>query len=85
MTRRNIGVFFLLLLFYAYPYQTSHAASSDQNMSKKEFQQNVKNLTPLQQQVTQNNGTEPPFENEFWNNKKDGIYVDILSGKPLFS
>ncbi|MCR2820163.1 peptide-methionine (R)-S-oxide reductase MsrB [Lederbergia panacisoli] len=42
-------------------------------------------LTPMQFHVTQNNGTEPPFDNEFWNNEADGIYVDIVSGKPLFS
>jgi peptide methionine sulfoxide reductase msrA/msrB len=44
-----------------------------------------KKLTPLQYQVTQENGTERPFENEYWNNKKEGIYVDIVSGEPLFS
>lgn len=42
-------------------------------------------LTPIQYEVTQNNGTEPPFSNEYWNNKREGIYVDIISGKPLFS
>ena len=41
-------------------------------------------LTPLQFHVTQQCGTEPPFQNEFWNNKKDGIYVDVVSGEPLF-
>lgn len=42
-------------------------------------------LTPLQYHVTQECGTEPPFRNEYWNNKKPGIYVDIVSGEPLFS
>lgn len=42
-------------------------------------------LTPMQYEVTQNNGTEPPFRNEYWDNKREGIYVDIISGKPLFS
>jgi peptide methionine sulfoxide reductase msrA/msrB len=42
-------------------------------------------LTPLQYQVTQHEGTEPPFKNEYWDNKRDGIYVDIVSGEPLFS
>lgn len=42
-------------------------------------------LTPLQFHVTQQCGTEPPFQNEFWNNKKAGIYVDVVSGEPLFS
>ena len=44
-----------------------------------------KQLTPLQFEVTQNCGTEAPFTNEYWNNKREGIYVDIVSGEPLFS
>ena len=43
------------------------------------------NLTPLQYKVTQKEGTEPPFANEYWDNKKAGIYVDVVSGEPLFS
>lgn len=42
-------------------------------------------LTPLQYEVTQENGTEPAHDNAYWNNKKPGIYVDIVSGEPLFS
>lgn len=42
-------------------------------------------LTPLQYSVTQNEDTEPPFKNEFWNEKRQGIYVDVVSGEPLFS
>lgn len=42
-------------------------------------------LTQLQYRVTQENGTEVPFQNKYWNNKKSGIYVDIISGEPLFS
>ncbi len=42
-------------------------------------------LSPLQYKVTQNEGTEPPFQNEYWDNKEEGIYVDIVSGEPLFS
>lgn len=44
-----------------------------------------KKLTPMQYDVTQEEGTEPPFQNEYWDNKKPGIYVDIVSGEPLFS
>ena len=44
-----------------------------------------KNLTPLQYEVTQKEGTEPPFHNEYWDNHREGIYVDIVSGEPLFS
>jgi len=44
-----------------------------------------KKLTPLQYEVTQEEGTEPPFRNDYWDNKKEGVYVDIVSGEPLFS
>jgi len=53
---------------------------------KRPSQQELKKgLTPLQFEVTQNSDTEPPFKNEFWDYKEDGIYVDIVSGEPLFS
>ena len=42
-------------------------------------------LSSMQYEVTQHEGTEPPFNNEYWNNKHAGIYVDIASGEPLFS
>ncbi len=42
-------------------------------------------LTPLQFHVTQEAGTEPPFQNEFWDNHEPGIYVDLVTGEPLFS
>jgi len=44
-----------------------------------------KKLTPLQYHVTQEQGTERPFQNEFWDHHEEGIYVDIVSGEPLFS
>ena len=44
-----------------------------------------KRLTPLQYSVTQNDDTERPFNNEYWDEKREGIYVDIVSGEPLFS
>ena len=43
-----------------------------------------KNLTDMQYGVTRKNGTERPFQNEYWDNKKEGIYVDVVSGEPLF-
>ncbi len=56
---------------------TTTPAMSDTELKQK--------LTPLQYKVTRQEGTEPPFQNEYWDNKKPGIYVDIISGKPLFS
>ncbi|HEX7057927.1 MAG TPA: peptide-methionine (S)-S-oxide reductase MsrA [Bacilli bacterium] len=53
--------------------------------NRKNEQELRKQLTPLQYEVTQNNATEPPFRNEFWNHTAEGIYVDIVSGEPLFS
>jgi peptide methionine sulfoxide reductase msrA/msrB len=44
-----------------------------------------KTLTPLQYQVTQEEATEPPFKNAYWNEKREGIYVDVVTGEPLFS
>jgi len=48
-------------------------------------QQLKKTLSTMQYTVTQENGTEPPFRNEYWDNKREGIYVDIVSGEPLFT
>jgi len=45
----------------------------------------VSNLTPTEYRVTQEAATEPPFRNRYWDNKQDGIYVDIVSGEPLFA
>lgn len=50
------------------------------------IKKDLKNLlTAIQYEVTQNEGTEPPFRNEFWDHKEAGLYVDIVSGEPLFS
>ncbi len=57
-----------------------------ENWKKKKSDEELRReLTPMQYEVTQNSGTEPPFQNEFWNHEDDGIYVDIVSGEPLFS
>ena len=55
------------------------------NYSKPDVGTLKKRLTPEQFRITQENGTEPPFENKYWDNKAEGIYVDIVSGEPLFS
>ncbi|QIW80350.1 peptide-methionine (R)-S-oxide reductase MsrB [Bacillus tequilensis] len=48
-------------------------------------EEKIKSLNRMQYEVTQNNGTEPPFQNEYWDHKEEGLYVDIVSGKPLFT
>jgi methionine-R-sulfoxide reductase len=60
----------------------SNPSSSYVKPSKTELKQR---LTPLQYSVTQNDDTERPFDNEFWDEKREGIYVDVVSGEPLFS
>ena len=57
--------------------KTHYTKPSDRELCEK--------LLPLQYQVTQQEATEPPFQNTLWDNKKPGIYVDIVSGEPLFS
>ena len=61
----------------------STASSNPKSASEKALLK--EKLTPLQYHVTQEDGTERPFENEYWNNKKDGLYVDVVSGEVLFS
>ena len=55
------------------------------NFQKQDLEELKEILTPLQFEVTQNDATEPPFRNKYWNNKREGIYVDVVSGEPLFS
>jgi peptide methionine sulfoxide reductase msrA/msrB len=75
MTRTSsIGVFVTAMVALA----SAPAAAADK-------QERLRQLSPLQYEVTQKNGTEPPFRNAYWNNHRDGIYVDIVSGEPLFS
>jgi peptide-methionine (R)-S-oxide reductase len=54
-------------------------------MANKDLSKLKKELTPIQFEVTQNSATEPPFRNEYWNETRPGIYVDVVSGKPLFT
>lgn len=61
---------------------SANAVGEKKMPSKEELK---KSLTPIQYKVTQEDGTEPPFKNTYWDNKEEGIYVDIVSGEPLFS
>jgi len=63
----------------------SSANKSKKSSIKEKWASRIKNLSPIQFKVTQKDGTEKPFDNEFWDNKKVGIYVDIVSGEALFS
>ena len=67
------------LLLGCFSQAVSNPKSATEKASLKE------KLTPLQYQVTQEDGTERPFENEYWDNKKEGLYVDVVSGEVLFS
>lgn len=64
--------------------KTSDPGNAGDDFVKPSKEELKKKLTPMQYQVTQESGTERPFNNEYWDNHKDGIYVDIVSGEPLF-
>jgi peptide methionine sulfoxide reductase msrA/msrB len=83
--RRNSGRDHFLTRFWGDKRSGPGHASSDRKYKKPTDEMLRNDLTRLQYKVTQENGTEPPFRNKYWDNKKDGIYVDIVSGEPLFS
>jgi peptide methionine sulfoxide reductase msrA/msrB len=67
------------------PMKPKKAQEASSRAYTKPSEEEIRNmLTPLQYQVTQEDGTERPFANAYWNNKKEGIYVDVVSGEPLF-
>jgi methionine-R-sulfoxide reductase len=65
--------------------ETSRSQGASERFTRPSTEQLRKTLTPLQYYVTQQDGTERAFDNEYWDNKRDGIYVDIVSGEPLFA
>lgn len=75
---------FLNKIWNTEPRHNPHSESSSKYHKPSDAELR-KRLTPIQYHVTQENGTEPAYKNEYWNNKKPGIYVDIVSGEPLFS
>ncbi|WP_041087530.1 peptide-methionine (R)-S-oxide reductase MsrB [Jeotgalibacillus soli] len=70
---------------YALYYRGSGRAEFQRNFWPKDRTKLKGILTEIQYFVTQENGTEPPFDNAYWDNKEEGIYVDVVSGEPLFS
>ena len=78
-TRSLLAVGILAGVLAGYLAAAGYEADGDQRSMLEE------KLTPMPYKVTQEDGTEPPFKNEYWDNKREGIYVDIVSGEPLFS
>jgi len=64
---------------------TSNASEVVLKQEYKVTPEMLKNIDPLSYHVTQEDGTERPFDNKYWNHKEDGIYVDVVSGEPLFA
>jgi len=91
MVRKIVfGALILVLLgsaavFAGSSQKEGKATETEKNYMKPSQEELKKKLTPMQYKVTQENGTEPAFKNEFHDNKRAGIYVDIVSGEPLFS
>jgi methionine-R-sulfoxide reductase len=85
--RTYASVLFALLALFALGYGATRAlASEPATRPASPAQEALKQrLTPLQYEVTQRGGTEPPFHNAFWDNHRPGLYVDVVSGEPLFS
>jgi peptide-methionine (R)-S-oxide reductase len=81
LRKRNI----LLLLALAIATIAAAKGGSMKDFKKPNDAELKSKLSPIQYQVTQHEGTEPPFKNEYWDNHKAGIYVDVVSGEVLFS
>jgi len=78
-------IIFMLMLMLFLIATKGYSMASDAQYKKLSKEEIKRKLTPLQYRVTQEEATERAFDNEYWNNKKPGIYVDIVSGEPLFS
>ncbi|MBM9590788.1 peptide-methionine (R)-S-oxide reductase MsrB [Leptospira sp. 201903075] len=85
MKRTTILSLFSFLLVFCLFVTTSCSETSSHSPKKPENPELRKKLTDLQYRVTQEDETEPAFQNEYWDNHEEGIYVDIVSKEPLFS
>lgn len=79
------GIAALVVALLAVVLIASTGFAFDKNFSKPDRDALRDQLSPIQFKVTQQDGTEPPYRNAYWDNKEAGIYVDIVSGEPLFS
>lgn len=80
--RKKLIISSLALLAAFTPVQSG---AQDMSTPKNPNLKTLEDLTAIQKYVTQHDGTEPAFNNEYWDNKEPGIYVDVVSGEPLFS
>ncbi len=78
------GIVSIFTMAAAFSNDTAPAKTSSGYIKPSDTELRQK-LTPLQHSVTQHEDTEQPFDNEYWDNKRDGIYVDVVSGEALFS
>ena len=86
MSMKSRIVFFIVALAIAAAVLAPRGKGGSMTTGTKPSQEELKKkLTPIQYKVTQEDGTEPPFKNEYWDNHAPGIYVDVVSGEPLFS
>jgi methionine-R-sulfoxide reductase len=82
---RYISAIAVILILAGMTFCTTCRKEVGSTMDKTKKEELLKKLTPEQYRVTQENGTEPAFKNTYWDNHKPGIYVDVISGEPLFS
>ncbi len=86
MLEVDMNIIYRYVTIFSLLFVSATFSSCAERRRKMESKDDLKNrLTALQYDVTQNDGTEPAFNNKYWDNKKAGIYVDIVSGEPLFS
>lgn len=78
-------LFSISILVYSFSYGEGNKMGSQKYELKLTDSQIKDKLTDLEYKVTRKDATEPPFKNKYWDNKEEGIYVDILTGEPLFS
>jgi len=81
----KLAYFLIPALLLYMPARAEEAQPMSSAPKYEKTKESVDKLTEMQKYVTQHEGTERPFENEYWDNHEEGIYVDIVSGEPLFS